>query len=212
MREPKSSIKIIGLLVAAWGVLELAPIPTLTSNPLTPLFIISHVLPSLPGDEGSRYEKGILDFAFLAFYIIVFSFLRQSITEIFFRPLAKYAGLKSNVKQLRFMEQSYAIFYNLCTVVLGLVSGIGAPFSFDPRRGTLMILCSGLCHKERLGGTRLSTCGWSSPIGESISTPATAKFSLLTDPVYPHPSRTRFGFTMQANDSALEVLLPTPGK
>ncbi|GEM12766.1 hypothetical protein Rt10032_c25g6783 [Rhodotorula toruloides] len=32
-------------------------------------------------DERQRYGKGPWDLAFLAFYIVVFSFLRQSVTE-----------------------------------------------------------------------------------------------------------------------------------
>lgn len=119
MTNPETSAKIIVAILALWGALEL--LPAVSKNPLTPLLLISHPLPLLPTDNTTRYEKGLLDFAFLGFYIIVFSFIRQAVTEFMIRPFARWAGLNTDAKQTRFMEQAYAIIYNVISGGLGLV-------------------------------------------------------------------------------------------
>ena len=58
-----------------------------------------------------RYGKGWLDVCFMAFYIIVFSFLRQVITGHIFKPLAAHWNIKLENKQIRFAEQGYALTY-----------------------------------------------------------------------------------------------------
>lgn len=122
MTNPETSAKILVAILALWGALEL--LPTVPKNPLTPLLLISHPLPLLPTDDSTRYEKGLLDFAFLGFYIIVFSFIRQAVTEYLIRPFARWAGLKTDAKQTRFMEQAYAIIYNVISGGLGLVRSL----------------------------------------------------------------------------------------
>lgn len=52
--------------------------------------------------------------AFLGFYIIVFSFLRQVITEMGVRPLGVRLGIRGRSKSARFNEQGYAF----CTFFL----------------------------------------------------------------------------------------------
>ncbi|KAK4705196.1 hypothetical protein P7C70_g1009, partial [Phenoliferia sp. Uapishka_3] len=98
--NPATSLKLIVTTVALWAALEYNPF--ILSNPLSHALFISHPLPPLPSDEGiTRYGKGFLDIAFLAFYIVVWSFIRQGVTEYILRPLAKWAGLKSDAKQVR---------------------------------------------------------------------------------------------------------------
>jgi acyl-CoA-dependent ceramide synthase len=120
MIVPATSLKILLTILALWATLEAFPI--LPANPLSHLLFISYPLPLLPTDDSPRYGKGRLDVAFLAFYIIVFSFLRQAVTEYLIRPFAVWSGLKTETKQVRFMEQAYAIIYNLASGGLGLVS------------------------------------------------------------------------------------------
>lgn len=67
-----------------------------------------------------RYGKGVLDVLFMSFYVIVFSFLRQIITESLFKPLAARWGIKSPNKQTRFAEQGYALTYWGMTSIIGL--------------------------------------------------------------------------------------------
>ncbi|WVN90181.1 uncharacterized protein L203_105417 [Cryptococcus depauperatus CBS 7841] len=57
-----------------------------------------------------RYGKSWWDFAFMANYIIFWSFVRQFMTIHVLRPLAKYSGIKGT-KIMRFTEQGYAFFY-----------------------------------------------------------------------------------------------------
>ncbi|GAA5891272.1 hypothetical protein JCM6882_004640 [Rhodosporidiobolus microsporus] len=116
--DPLKTGTLILSVSAAWVALEqLAP----ASNPLTSLLFISHPLPHEPADASTqRYTKGPRDFLFLAFYILVFSFLRQSITELLLRPLAGRLGLKGESKVARFMEQAYAVVYFSASGAFGL--------------------------------------------------------------------------------------------
>ena len=66
---------------------------------------------ALNGDHLVRYQKGVWDMTFIAYYIIVFSFIRQSITLWIFKPFARWWGISNETKQIRLMEQGYAIVY-----------------------------------------------------------------------------------------------------
>ncbi|GAA6022885.1 hypothetical protein JCM10207_001434, partial [Rhodosporidiobolus poonsookiae] len=117
--KPSRTLPVIVATVLAWAALErVRP----ANNPLTPLLFISYPLPHEAGDvaDAQRYGKGPLDLAFLAFYIIVFSFVRQSITEFLIRPFARSLGLKSESKVVRFMEQAYAVVYFTASGSFGL--------------------------------------------------------------------------------------------
>ncbi|GAA5882414.1 hypothetical protein JCM1840_000409 [Sporobolomyces johnsonii] len=119
--KPAKTAQVIALVLAAWATLEHLTSYTGERNPLTPFLFISYALPHEPRDGPSqRYGKGPLDLAFLAFYIVVFSFLRQSITEFLIRPLARRLGLKTQTKQARFMEQAYAFVYFSASGAFGL--------------------------------------------------------------------------------------------
>lgn len=142
MTNPASSAKLILLIGSAYSLWELyhhsipTPSPSSVSpNPFAALLFISYpLLPSLAPDGtipkdgtttnagGIRYDKGPQDALFLAFYIIVFSFLRQAITEFGVRPLAVKLGVRGESKLKRFMEQGYALCYFLASASLGLVS------------------------------------------------------------------------------------------
>lgn len=67
-----------------------------------------------------RYGKGWLDVCFMSYYIIIFSILRQVITERVFKPLASRWGIKSENKRIRFAEQGYALTYWGTTSIIGL--------------------------------------------------------------------------------------------
>lgn len=58
-----------------------------------------------------RYGKGWFDVCFLAYYLVVFSFLRQALTLHIFRPLAYRLGLRTEAKLNRFAEQGYGLVY-----------------------------------------------------------------------------------------------------
>jgi acyl-CoA-dependent ceramide synthase len=119
MVNPETSLQLISMVLAAWAGLEIT-LPSGTSNPLSPLIFISYPLKPVAGEDEQKVGKGPKDLAFLGFYIVVFSFLRQSITEYLVRPLAKRLGLKSESKTQRFMEQAYGIIYWGGSGALGL--------------------------------------------------------------------------------------------
>lgn len=79
-------------------------------NPFAPLFLISgRIEDSKPGD--TRYSKSWFDIPFLAYYVVVFSMVRQFLTVNVSAPIARYFGLRKEGKIERFGEQFYALIY-----------------------------------------------------------------------------------------------------
>jgi acyl-CoA-dependent ceramide synthase len=92
-------------------------------NPFEPLLFISYPVPSsLPGDQ--RYQKSYLDLVFIAYYIVVWSFIRQAITVNMARPLGRHFGIKKVAKLDRFGEQLYAVIY---FSFFGIWGAVGQP-------------------------------------------------------------------------------------
>lgn len=120
--SPFKTLQIILLTISTWFLIERLTPYSGPSNPLSRLLFISYPLPRELGETEQKFGKGGYDLCFLGFYIIVFSFLRQSITEYLIRPLAKRLGLKTESKQARFMEQAYAVVYFSASGAFGLVS------------------------------------------------------------------------------------------
>ena len=74
------------------------------------MLFISHCIPeSSPTDP--RYAKGLLDFIFVAYHIIFFSFIRQFSLFYFIHPIARLLGVRKIAKVERFGEQGYAVLY-----------------------------------------------------------------------------------------------------
>ncbi|OCH94130.1 longevity assurance proteins LAG1/LAC1 [Obba rivulosa] len=109
---PSSALKLLLIPVVLWANWELlAPfVAKGLPNPFAPLLFISHRVPDSPDDD-PRYAKGYADLLFIAYYIIVWSFVRQSITIYICRPLARWFGIRSEAKLDRFGEQAYAVIY-----------------------------------------------------------------------------------------------------
>ncbi|KAF2102705.1 acyl-CoA-dependent ceramide synthase [Rhizodiscina lignyota] len=100
---------IIALIVLACFAVNPTP-----SNPVYPALALSYPLPRKPGDSPDapiQYGKGIHDFTFVAYYIVVLSFTREFLMQRLIRPLAIKAGIRSRAKQSRFMEQLYTAIY-----------------------------------------------------------------------------------------------------
>jgi len=79
-------------------------------NPFAPIFLLSGHIPTSSRDD-VRYRKTWWDIAFLGYYVVFFSFVREILAIKVSRPLAKYFGLKRESKIDRFGEQTYALFY-----------------------------------------------------------------------------------------------------
>lgn len=113
---------MILIFLGLWTICELGQHTFgLSSNPISPFLVISYPLPLQADEAYHRYGKGNKDLLFLGFYIIVFSFIRQTITEYLIKPYAAWLGLKGT-KQQRFIEQGYAVFYWGSSTLIGLVS------------------------------------------------------------------------------------------
>lgn len=94
---------------------------TSSSNPFAPLLFLSHRVPTSSPDD-PRYAKGYLDLLFIAYYIVFFSFVRQTITISLCRPLARYFGIRKQAKLDRYGEQGYALVYFAILGAWGIVS------------------------------------------------------------------------------------------
>ncbi|WWC93633.1 hypothetical protein V866_000468 [Kwoniella sp. B9012] len=91
-----------------------------TSNPFRHLLFISGEQPD------GRYTKSIYDFAFLGYYVVFWSFVRQFVTIHILRPMAIALGIKGG-KIMRFLEQGYAVFYFSILGTLGIFVMRGLP-------------------------------------------------------------------------------------
>ncbi|KAF9268066.1 longevity assurance proteins LAG1/LAC1 [Marasmius fiardii PR-910] len=79
-------------------------------NPFASFFLLSNLVPSSTSDE-PRYAKGWGDLLFIAYHIVLLSLVRQVVTINICRPIARYFGIKKEVKLDRFGEQGYAVVY-----------------------------------------------------------------------------------------------------
>ncbi|KAI9001041.1 TLC domain-containing protein [Trametes punicea] len=118
---PSSSLKILLIVFVLWANWEiLAPyVAKGLPNPFASLIFISHRVPGTPDDD-PRYQKGYLDLLFIAYYIVFWSFVRQSFTLYVCRPVARWFGIRKEAKLDRFGEQGYAVAYFFVMAVWGL--------------------------------------------------------------------------------------------
>lgn len=92
-------------------------------NPVHALLFLSYPLPRASGEDESvplQYGKGAKDFAFIAFYMVFFTFTREFCMQRLIRPIAISAGIRSRVKLSRFMEQGYTALYFIVLGPFGL--------------------------------------------------------------------------------------------
>jgi very-long-chain ceramide synthase len=110
--EPVSSLKVLLvplILYANWELVS-SLIPLYISNPFAHVFLLSHRVPS-SSEEDPRYQKGWFDLLFIAYYVVFWSLIRQSLTIYVFKPFARSSGIKKEHKLDRFGEQAYAVVY-----------------------------------------------------------------------------------------------------
>jgi len=109
---PSSSFKLLLIPIVLWLNWELITpyIVQGVDNPFSPLLFVSHRVPGSPADD-PRYQKGYFDLLFVAYYIICWSFVRQSITIYVLRPIGRWFKIKKAIKLDRFTEQGYAVIY-----------------------------------------------------------------------------------------------------
>ncbi|KAN0065711.1 sphingosine N-acyltransferase lag1 [Thecaphora frezii] len=146
MTAPVSSAKIASIVILSYLCWE--QLWPNQHNPFRPFLMLSHPVPksqvlvdassldaaasslqhtiqfiwkSGSGDADlARFQKGYDDIKFLAFYVVIFSFIRQTTTLYLFKPFAKWWGVKGEAKQNRFTEQGYAVLYWGSAAAFGL--------------------------------------------------------------------------------------------
>ncbi|KAI5124910.1 hypothetical protein M0805_007338 [Coniferiporia weirii] len=116
MRVPSSSFKMLMVPISLFLVCSMFG---MQSNPFAPMLFISHPIADSAADD-PRYSKGWLDLVFIAYHIIVFSFIRQFIILKIVFPIARRLGIKKQAKLDRFGEQAYAMLYYGTMGVWGL--------------------------------------------------------------------------------------------
>ncbi|TRM67742.1 TLC domain-containing protein [Schizophyllum amplum] len=95
------------------------PAPISFPNPFAPFLVVQHRVPGTPDDD-PRYQKGYLDFALVAYYIVFWSLCRILIAGRAFPRIGRRFGLKKEAKLERFGEQGYAMFYFSASGLWGL--------------------------------------------------------------------------------------------
>lgn len=141
MTSPVSSAKIASIFII--GYVNWRIFTPHTPNPFEPFLFLSHRVPvsqvliyepkALVTGDTVRYQKGYWDLAFLSFYVVVFSFIRQASLFYIFKPFAVWWGIKNPVKQERLMEQGYAMLYWGTFGAIGTVSGWRAAYRVGTR-------------------------------------------------------------------------------
>ncbi|KAF9055413.1 longevity assurance proteins LAG1/LAC1 [Hymenopellis radicata] len=86
-----------------------SPVDGSSRNLFQVFFLLSHYVPTSSPDD-PRYQKGYYDLAFIAYYIVFWSMVRQLITVNLCQPAARYFRIRK-VKLERFGEQGYATIY-----------------------------------------------------------------------------------------------------
>ena len=81
------------------------------SNPVHQAIFLSYPLPRRSPNIPKLYGKGVNDLAFVAFYTVVLSFIREILMQRLIRPLGTYYGIHRRHKRARFMEQVYTAMY-----------------------------------------------------------------------------------------------------
>ncbi|KAK4704479.1 hypothetical protein P7C70_g1734, partial [Phenoliferia sp. Uapishka_3] len=72
------------------------------------------------GAGEGQYGKGLNDLLFLAFYVVVHSFVRHALMRGPLRQVAKWVGVRKGGKTARFVQESYSVVYFTASGLLGL--------------------------------------------------------------------------------------------
>lgn len=110
--DPFAAFKLLLFPIVLWANWELvAPYANPgVPNPFSQFFLLSHRVPE-SAPEDPRYAKGWSDLVFIAYYIVFWSCIRQTLATKISHPLAKWFGLRRESKLDRFAEQLNALIY-----------------------------------------------------------------------------------------------------
>jgi very-long-chain ceramide synthase len=108
-------LKIISAIILSYLV---NPTP---QNPFSKFLFLSYPVQKSPSDE-ILYGKGYWDIAYIFFWVLVLTFVREFTMQYLLKPFGLYAGIKKNKKLTRFMEQGYIFIYCSISTSVGAVS------------------------------------------------------------------------------------------
>lgn len=107
----------------------------------TDFFQLSYNVPN-----SQSYRQGSADFAFVAYWIVIFTGLRAAVMNYILLPIATWFGIEKNKSKVRFAEQAWLLVYYSIFWSYGMVSH----FSLSGR--TLANLFSStLCITQNIG-------------------------------------------------------------
>jgi acyl-CoA-dependent ceramide synthase len=90
-------------------------------NPFSRFLFLSYPVQKSPSDE-ILYGKGYWDIAYIVFWVLVLTFVREFTMQYLLKPLGQYAGIRTKNRLTRFMEQGYILIYCLISTSVGAVS------------------------------------------------------------------------------------------
>lgn len=69
-----------------------------------------------------QYDVGRDDIYFVSFWVLAFTAIRDAIMWYFLRPFARWNGVRTEKKLVRFAEQGWSFLYYMVFWTLGMVS------------------------------------------------------------------------------------------
>ncbi|CAG8554873.1 1466_t:CDS:2 [Funneliformis caledonium] len=122
-RQIELPLKIISVVLLSYLI---NPTPR---NPFSKFLFISYPVQQSPSDE-ILYVKGYWDIAYIFFWILVFTFIREFTMQYLLKPFALWAGVKTKRKLTRFMEQGYIFIYCSITTSVGIYIMMQGPYRY----------------------------------------------------------------------------------
>lgn len=108
------------------------------------------------------YSKGPDDLYLVFFWIVLFTFLRSTVLDYVFVPLARMGGITTRKGVVRFSEQAWLVVYYGAFWGVGLVSSESCVWSSSKQKLTRSVGHASInCTTVRTG----STCGSCGPTG-----------------------------------------------
>ncbi|CAB4383878.1 unnamed protein product [Rhizophagus irregularis] len=115
-------LKIISAIILSYLV---NPTP---QNPFSKFLFLSYPIQKSSSDE-IQYGKGYWDIAYIVFWILVLTFIREFTMQYLLKSFALYAGIKTK-SLTRFMEQGYIFIYCLISTSAGSYIMSQGPYGY----------------------------------------------------------------------------------
>ncbi|CAG7853523.1 Sphingosine N-acyltransferase lac1; AltName: Full=Meiotically up-regulated gene 83 protein [Serendipita indica DSM 11827] len=118
MYNPSAALRIM-LSPIVFYMLRTSFVPPHLNKQYPSIFLPSNRIEDSP--QGFRqYAKSYWDIAFVAYYVVVFACIRQTLFNYILKPMARRYGIRKEKKVDRFAEQTYSILYFCISSPFGL--------------------------------------------------------------------------------------------